>query len=162
MRLPHGIAFALTLLAACDTMGPDVFSTSLAAKNAAGEVPGEFEVGEPITFDLASGNVTDQTQPLQWCGGGRFDLLVYSADGALVWNAYHGILFTGSLQNDAYGPFEERLSSIVWSQVDNDGNGVSPGAYYAIADGCAYHDGKRIAAFTTDPVDFLIRTGAGI
>ena len=160
MNLQRNLALAalsLVLAACTPSSEPGVFETTAAAKNAAGETPGEFATGEEISLAMTSANLTDQSQTVEWCSGARYDFLVYADGGSLVWNFNHDMLFTQALQSDVWDPLEERSGSRTWSQVDNDGNAVPPGAYYYVVDGCAYHNGERITGFRSDPVDFVIR-----
>ena len=157
LQVRLGLAVAATPLSACVSTESAVFSTTLEARNASGEEPGEFGVGEQITLAMTSANQTDEAQPITWCAGGRFDFLVYAHNGTLVWNVYHDRVFTAALQPDVYGAREERSGSLTWSQTGNDGDPVPPGAYYAVIDGCAYRNEVRIAGFRSAPVDFLIR-----
>src|SRR5690242_19268037 len=117
VRLP--LLFVAAVLAACAPgESPEktgrVFETTLTATNAAGEQPGEFPAGEPITLTLLSANLTNQVQQIDWCSGERFDIAIYDSSDTLVWNKDYGLAFTQALDPDRYGPREQRDSSLAW------------------------------------------------
>lgn len=159
-------AASLVLAAALQACGNEVgiFETTLTVRNAAGDQPGAFVVGEPLTLTVISRNTTPSTQTFQWCSPQMGPVVrIYDANDDLVWSVHDGMVFAGVLVWDQYGPREERVVRIEWRQDANDGHPdtqgpqVAPGAYHARAEGCAFQGDERIDGFNTPPADFVIR-----
>lgn len=87
-----------------------------------------YALGEPVRISLIVENRTGEVLTLQFPTGQRYDIWAEST-GREVWRWSKGKAFTQAFTSLTLQPGERRVFEETWSQVNNDGKQVPPGAY---------------------------------
>ncbi|MBE0447737.1 MAG: hypothetical protein IBX64_06515 [Actinobacteria bacterium] len=90
-------------------------------------------LGDKLSLKVSVENVSSESRELSFRSGQKFDIWVKDKSGCEVWRWSYGRMFTQMLETVVIKPNEKISYTADWSMVDLNGELVSPGDYYILA-----------------------------